>query len=37
MLINAKSVGKVVPIIIRKIKEQDWRKSRESLLAAVKE
>ncbi|CBY33024.1 unnamed protein product [Oikopleura dioica] len=36
MLINAKSVGKVVPIIIRKIKEQDWRKSRESLLAAVK-
>jgi len=26
-----------MPIIVRKIKEQDWSKSRESLLALVKE
>jgi len=36
MLINAKSVGKVMPIIVRKIIEKNWTKSRESLLDLVK-
>ena len=37
MLINAKSVGIVMPIIVRRIKECDWTESRQTLLNDVKE